>query len=1801
MRKLFKRRRIVQITAGVAVVGVGLLVNEFFLGPHLQDLKLASSTFQTNEPVVANIGDVKGRFVRAEVIGRDGKPIDVETTKKRDGNDTILEVSPASMRGLKPGAYQLKVIDTNGTVKQQQFTWGVLAINPNKSTYLPYSTAKLSIAVLDDEGVMVCDASVKLEIVAPDGRKTMLTSKEGRIKVNPACTVKDFVMEPDYESEYQVNGPGEYRMNLSAITPNGERRISDSFEVIQDLPFSVERTTATRVYPAKPNPVRITVKAYQDFKGQVTEVVPGNFEVNKSGPNQTYDSVEKQDDRHILTWNLEMKKGDEKSLSYTYDAPDESPQFYLLGPMTFNEGETIKFQESRTWQLAIDAEVTIDSSTHTNLFSHKSQPTLAFISDQVGYMFYRDGGGTCAYSKTTNGGTSWGVAVNVSTVACAHMAIWWDRWTPGDTTGNYIHVAFMNTAAPDDIYYERIDTANSDTQLGEVIARAETADLGDSDYITITKGSNGALYIANTDTTAGAAGVDVCTASCGTETNWAAAGTNPLDSGQADAVQLVPLLSGSIMLIRQDFSADDIQSNIYNGSSWAGWVTIDANAVESATYTNVINATVDKLSGDVYLTYVINAGTTSASLLTARYTSGAWTSKTAVLTVNSIIYASVAIDENTQDIYVAYVHGTGTSYSISYKKSTDEMTSWSTATQINTVTGDMRRVYLTHSSNERIYAAYYDNTLDDIFGNTVADLTPVTGINITGNAYSDEATTPTVWNQCNGSTANIAVSYNGGTPVTGFCNATTGAFSITIPAPTAPNHVIAVFMNPASAGDKGVVYTKNDDIVSNITGLKVTKNRAWIRSESTQTITNANINTYDQSNDSDIPAASTGTVLTLDSGTELHIETGDTFAPGGNVTAANLHAKGTYQGDAETLTLTGSGSGACTTEPGTIQPLCVDGGTFTPSTNTTVFSGTSATLIPARSYYHLSVTPAATVTHTISTGTLSVSGTLTIGNGTNATTVTAETNDPVVDLNSSIVVAAGSTFIASSTASFTVAGSITVNGTFTPGSGTVTLDTTGTADLTYASNTSFNNLTISTAGKMVRFDESQATTVSGTLTINGGACTNKVAMRSVTSGNQFDLNATGSTTITYADIKDSNALTALTASSSYNGGNNTNWTITQNACNQPETPTLDSPANGATGVRLSPVLKATGTSTNGGNLEYKFEIATDSSFTQNVQTYNQSLLANNAQTGWQGQNAMAKSAYTSGTQGQYVIMVDLAPNTTYYFRAYALSTSTGESSSAQDTPFSFTTGAAGSGYYVSKNDPDCNNTNSGAETAPWCTGVKMATTLTAGQSGYMKHGTYREEMIPSNSGTSGNVISYNEYPEHETYITGADLMSSWTLKSGNVYEASVAAMPNAVYQNGDLMTLESGANAVDAPGEYFASNTTITVYVTNIDSQGFNPTNTYRMEYTVRTNAVDIDGDDYTTWDGLSFGKTNAEAFYGHLQSTNTTVRNCTTEYGGINLANQDQGMTFIEESANTLIEYCVFRYNEWNGVSLAKGSDGTIRYSEAYENGHNGFDSKRSDVQNGVEQTTLFEFLVSHHNFDNGIYFQQTLDSIMQNCISYENDSDGFKADGATNTLMRNNISRDNGNAGLVAGINSTVVSTGTRMYNNVSYSNATYGIRFNDSETNIVKNNIIAENGSGAFYGTPTATAGATGTAQILDNNLYYDSDGGASLFIWNSNFHTTLASFQAMHSKDPDSKEGDPNFIRAASDTLANFRVQSGSPAIDAGETLTDVTNDYDEVSRPQGGLYDIGAYERVGIENQLRHGNWFSGGAERGFAL
>ncbi|MDP2647803.1 MAG: hypothetical protein Q8P35_00965, partial [Candidatus Yanofskybacteria bacterium] len=382
------------------------------------------------------------------------------------------------------------------------------------------------------------------------------------------------------------------------------------------------------------------------------------------------------------------------------------------------------------------AEVSIDPSIDSVVTSHNgSSPTVVFISDQTGYAFYRDAAGSCVYSKTTNGAAVWSESVTVdSQTDCFKIALWYDRWTPGDTTGTSIYILTMDTA---DLWYTQLDTAGDtlSTTINATGANQAGGFAVGANIPSITKGTDGDLYMGVQDTAD--AFVIKCAfgSDCAQAINWTEAGTNAFDLAP-DWLVLMPLPAGNIMAIRWDISADLLQSKVYNdsGNSWdVSWDTIDLNAIENTTYDGHFGATLRKSNGDIYLAYVADVGTfgNDDDIRAAIYSSGIWTLKTDVVTnsTKGVTGVKLGFNEIVNEIYAVYTArttpGTAATGNIYWKKSTDGMASWGAEQgPVNTSAGDIYGTRVNAMSDERIYVTWDLISVDDLLGNTIVSTTP---------------------------------------------------------------------------------------------------------------------------------------------------------------------------------------------------------------------------------------------------------------------------------------------------------------------------------------------------------------------------------------------------------------------------------------------------------------------------------------------------------------------------------------------------------------------------------------------------------------------------------------------------------------------------------------------------------------------------------------------------------------------------------------------------------------------------------------------------------------------------------------------------------------------------------------------------------------------------------------------------------------------------------------------------------------------------------------------------------------------
>ncbi|MFC2028214.1 LamG-like jellyroll fold domain-containing protein, partial [Chloroflexota bacterium] len=134
----------------------------------------------------------------------------------------------------------------------------------------------------------------------------------------------------------------------------------------------------------------------------------------------------------------------------------------------------------------------------------------------------------------------------------------------------------------------------------------------------------------------------------------------------------------------------------------------------------------------------------------------------------------------------------------------------------------------------------------------------------------------------------------------------------------------------------------------------------------------------------------------------------------------------------------------------------------------------------------------------------------------------------------------------------------------------------------------------------------------------------------------------------------------------------------------------------------------------------------------------------------------------------------------------------------------------GSHYYVASNG---NDNNPGTQQQPWRTITKAANTLRAGETVYVRAGTYYERVIPRNSGSPGDFITYSAYPGEKVTIDG----SGYTL---GIYGNGVFHIENKSYIKVVGFAIQNSQSAGIAAHNSCDHITISDNYITNCYSSG---------------------------------------------------------------------------------------------------------------------------------------------------------------------------------------------------------------------------------------------------------------------------------------------------------------------------------------------------------------------------------------------
>lgn len=223
---------------------------------------------------------------------------------------------------------------------------------------------------------------------------------------------------------------------------------------------------------------------------------------------------------------------------------------------------------------------------------------------------------------------------------------------------------------------------------------------------------------------------------------------------------------------------------------------------------------------------------------------------------------------------------------------------------------------------------------------------------------------------------------------------------------------------------------------------------------------------------------------------------------------------------------------------------------------------------------------------------------------------------------------------------------------------------------------------------------------------------------------------------------------------------------------------------------------------------------------------------------------------------------------------------------------------------------------------------------------------------------------------------------------------------------------------------------------------------------------------------------------------------------------------------------------------------------------------------------------------------------NMIRNNISYENDNlagtaqtdgNGIIFDDSRNTqngstlgaytgstLIENNVTYGNGGRGI-----EVLLSDNVTVRNNTAYKNSTRndgstwrGELYVANSSNVTFANNIAVADSSVNSYNNAILIGKYGSDPMTNvlwrNNLTYDTNNPGS-----ASYHVDTAATEVPTSANGNVLGQNPVFVNAGN---ANFRLQSTSPAINAGTNVYGLaSNDLDGNARVYGSIVDLGAYE------------------------
>jgi len=304
----------------------------------------------------------------------------------------------------------------------------------------------------------------------------------------------------------------------------------------------------------------------------------------------------------------------------------------------------------------------------------------------------------------------------------------------------------------------------------------------------------------------------------------------------------------------------------------------------------------------------------------------------------------------------------------------------------------------------------------------------------------------------------------------------------------------------------------------------------------------------------------------------------------------------------------------------------------------------------------------------------------------------------------------------------------------------------------------------------------------------------------------------------------------------------------------------------------------------------------------------------------------------------------------------------------------------------------------------------------------------------------------------------------------------------------------------------------------------------------------------------------------------------------GFEIANSPKYGVDVRVTQYITVENCTVHNSALTGIFDAFSDYPLIQNNVSYSNGEHGIYHSNSGDYPTIRANQI------HHNVSAGIHMNGDISQGGDGTISFalvekntiwENGAggaSGINCDGVDDSLFRNNLLYSNHASGIsLYAIDAAHGSSRNMVYNNtiVMASDGRWAVNIPKSPGgkanptgNKIVNNILYESntarGSVLIYGT--AVSGFQSDYNVVVNRFSDNNDNSViSLATWQHQTHQDLHSVISTPAA---------LFVNPANN---NYQLKQGSPAVNAGTALAQVTDDIVGTSRPQGGLYDIGCYE------------------------